>query len=123
MWGQSTAIKVLFDSLIAEKSDGTVIIGRGVPNEWIRNRQQIALNSYPVTGGRIGYQLTTSGRTVTLRLSGDTAKPTGYSIELPVLRDNIAHVSTGGAVVDQVTGTVRLPRGTTQATVVLRRAP
>ncbi|MEV6266824.1 sugar-binding protein [Kribbella sp. NPDC051936] len=123
MWGQSTATKVLFDSLIAEKSDGTVIIGRGVPNEWIRNRQQIALNSYPVTGGRIGYQLTTSGRTVTLRLSGDTAKPTGYSIELPVLRDNIAHVSTEGAVVDQVTGTVRLPRGTTQATVVLRRAP
>ena len=123
MWGQSTATKVLFDSLIAEKSDGTVIIGRGVPNEWIRNREKIALHGYPVTGGRIGYQLSTSGRTVTLRLSGDTAKPTGYSIELPVLRDNIAYVSTKGAVIDQVTGTVRLPRGITQATVVLRRAP
>ena len=62
MWGQSTATKVLFDSLIAEKADGTVIIGRGVPNEWIRDRQKIGLDRYPVTnGGRVGYRLTTSG--------------------------------------------------------------
>ncbi|TDW92747.1 hypothetical protein EV137_0007 [Kribbella pratensis] len=121
MWGQSTATKVLFDSLIAEKSDGTVIIGRGVPNEWIRTRQKIGLNSYPVTnGGRLGYQLTTAGKTVTLQLTGNTATPTGYSLELPALRNNIAYVAAKGATINQSAGTIHLPRGTTHATVVLR---
>ncbi len=121
MWGQSTATKVLFDSLIAEKSDGTVIIGRGVPNEWIRTRQKIGLNSYPVTnGGRLGYRLTTAGKTVTLQLTGNTSTPTGYSLELPALRNNIAYVAAKGATVNQAAGTIHLPRGTTHVTVVLR---
>jgi len=121
MWGQSTATKVLFDSLIAEKSDGTVIIGRGVPNEWIRNRQKIGLTSYPVTnGGRLGYQLTTAGKTVTLQLTGNTSTPTGYSLELPALRNNIAYVAAKGATINQTAGTIHLPRGTTRVTVVLR---
>lgn len=121
MWGQSTATKVLFDSLIAEKSDGTVIIGRGVPNEWIRNQQKIGLTSYPVTnGGRLGYQLTTAGKTVTLQLTGNTSTPTGYSLELPALRNNIAYVAAKGATINQTAGTIHLPRGTTRVTVVLR---
>lgn len=121
MWGQSTATKVLFDSLIAEKSDGTVIIGRGVPNEWIRNQQKIGLTSYPVTnGGRLGYQLTTAGKTVTLQLTGNTSTPAGYSLELPALRNNIAYVAAKGATINQTAGTIHLPRGTTRVTVVLR---
>ncbi|RZT16710.1 hypothetical protein EV649_4243 [Kribbella sp. VKM Ac-2569] len=121
MWGQSTATKVLFDSLIAEKSDGTVIIGRGVPNEWIRTQQKIGLNGYPVTnGGRLGYQLTTAGKTVTLQLTGNTSTPTGYSLELPALRNNIAYVAAKGATINQTAGTIHLPRGTTHVTVVLR---
>lgn len=121
MWGQSTATKVLFDSLIAEKSDGTVIIGRGVPNEWIRNRQKIGLNDYPVANGsRLGYQLTTAGKTVTLQLTGNTATPTSYSLELPALRNNIAYVAARGATINQTAGTIHLPHGTTRVTVVLR---
>ncbi|MEU4192396.1 sugar-binding protein [Kribbella sp. NPDC026611] len=118
MWGQSTATKVLFDSLIAEKSDGTVIIGRGVPNEWIRTHQKIALDSYPVTnGGRIGYALTTAGKTVTLKFTGNT---TAYSIELPALRGNIANVSVKQATINQSAGTIHLPTGTKQVTITLR---
>jgi hypothetical protein len=121
MWGQSTATKVLFDSLLAEKADGSVIIGRGVPDEWLRDRQKIALNNYPVSNGkRIGYRLTTSGKYVSLELSGDAV--TGYSIELPALRNNVAGVSVKGATVNQAAGTVLLPAGTKHATITLQRA-
>jgi hypothetical protein len=123
MWGQSTATKVLFDSLIAEKSDGTVIIGRGVPNEWLRSRQKIGLDRYPVTnGGRVGYRLTTSGTRVTIQLSGDVRDVTAYSIELPALKNNVAQVSVKGATVDQATGKIRLPSGTRHVTITLRHA-
>ncbi|GAA1721585.1 hypothetical protein GCM10009745_83210 [Kribbella yunnanensis] len=118
MWGQSTATKVLFDSLIAEKSDGTIIIGRGVPTEWIRDHQKIGLNRYPARNGtRVGYQLTTIGRRVTIRFTGP---PTTYSLELPTLRNNIASVSARGAVIDQAAGTIKLPRGTQTATITLK---
>ncbi|MFG1911398.1 sugar-binding protein [Kribbella sp. NPDC048928] len=122
MWGQSTATKVLFDSLIAEKADGTVIIGRGVPDEWLRgNGKKIGLDSYPTTnGGRLGYQLTTAGKTVTIQFSGDTRRPTGYSIELPALRNNIANVSVHSATINQAAGTIHLPQGTSRVTIVLK---
>ncbi|MET7279900.1 sugar-binding protein [Kribbella sp. NPDC005582] len=118
MWGQSTATKVLFDSLIAEKSDGTIIIGRGVPTEWIRDHQKIGLTRYPARNGtRVGYQLTTVGKRVTIRFSGPA---TTYSLELPVLRNNVAAVSVRGAAVDQGAGTIKLPRGTSMVTITLK---
>ncbi|NUR95633.1 MAG: sugar-binding protein, partial [Kribbellaceae bacterium] len=117
MWGQSTATKVLFDSLIAEKSDGSVIVGRGVPDEWLRgNGQKIALNNYPVSGGRLGYQLSVAGRTVTIQFTGKTPPA---SIELPGLRDNIANVSVTSTV-NEAAGTILVPRGTSRVTIVLR---
>ncbi|HZX06209.1 sugar-binding protein [Kribbella sp.] len=121
MWGQSTATKVLFDSLIAEKSDGTVIVGRGVPDEWLRgNGEKIGLDDYPITNGaRLGYHLTTAGKTVTIQFTGDTNRATGYSIELPGLRNNIQNVSAKAGI-DQAAGRVKLPRGTTRVTIVLR---
>jgi hypothetical protein len=120
MWGQSTATKVLFDSLIAEKSDGTVIVGRGVPDEWLRgNGQKIGLNDYPISGGRLGYQLSVAGKTVTIQFTGATTQASAYSIELPVLRNNIVNVSVK-SVVDQSAGTIRVPRGTNRVTIVLR---
>jgi hypothetical protein len=119
MWGQSTATKVLFDSLVAQKSDGTVIIGRGVPNEWITGRQKIAIDNYPVADGkRLGFRLTASGKTVSIELTGDG--PTGYSIELPALKDNIASVSVKGVAINQTGGTVLLPGGTKRVTITLQ---
>ncbi|NIK58981.1 sugar-binding protein [Kribbella shirazensis] len=121
MWGQSTATKVLFDSLIAEKSDGTVIVGRGVPNEWVRTQEKIGLDDYPITnGGRLGYRLTTAGKSVTIQFTGDTSRATGYSVELPALRNNIAGVSVDSATVNESAGTIQLPRGTTRVTITLR---
>lgn len=121
MWGQSTATKVLFDSLLAQKSDGSVIIGRGVPNEWVQGRQKIAVDNYPVSDGqRIGFRLTASDKTLSIELTG--ARVPGYSIELPALKENIANVSVKGAKIDQTAGTVLLPSGTQRVTITLRHA-
>ena len=42
-WGMAEANKVLLDSLAAQSSDGTLIVGRGVPAAWLQQR--------PVDGG------------------------------------------------------------------------
>lgn len=61
MWGQSTAIKVLWDSLIVQKADSTLLIGRGMPAEWIESGKKTVIRDYPLNGGRkIGFSLVSS---------------------------------------------------------------
>ncbi len=119
MWGQSTATKVLFDSLIAEKVDDTVIIGRGIPVEWLTNGQNIEIANYPVkNNNRIGYKLTTTGATVTLEFTGDVSK-VPFSLELMGLKNNIK--SAGGLSFNQEKGTVTVPAGTQKVTVQMKK--
>ncbi|MCX2951594.1 hypothetical protein [Lentzea sp. NEAU-D7] len=122
MWGQANASKVLLDSLAAEKLDGTVIIGRGVPNQWLRDGATTSVGNYPIAGGRrMGAAITASGANVTLTLTG--AVPAGgVRFELPAfLGGNIARASAG--TVDNAKGVVALPPGTTSVTVTLARPP
>lgn len=58
MWGQATATKVLLDSILSVKYDGTVIIGRGIPEEWLTPDNRISVENYlAFDGRRIGYSL------------------------------------------------------------------
>jgi len=123
MWGQATATKVLFDSLIAQKADGTLIIGRGAPKDWIAKGKKISLDDYPTLGGgRVGYSTRSTGTAVTLTFSGKRGDATAFSIELLGLKDNVAKVSTRKAVVDEHAGTVRVPASTKKVTITLRHA-
>lgn len=118
MWGQSTATKVLFDSLIAAKADGTAIIGRGVPKEWIADGQEIEVKDYPVNdNARMGFNINTKGKTVTLTLTGDNSK-TPVSLELLAFKDNISKADN--FAYDNATGVVTVPAGTKTVTVELK---
>jgi hypothetical protein len=117
-WGMANANMVLLDSLVAERADGSLVIGRGVPDAWIRSGQVIKLANVPIAGGeRAGLTIRTSGRTVTLTLTGQ--RPTGPVLfQLPAFVANIAHASAG--VVSDKTGTVTLTPATSSVTVRLK---
>jgi hypothetical protein len=117
-WGSADANLTLLDSLVAERGDGTLIVGRGVPSEWVRTGQVIDLANVPVNEGhRLGLRISTQGRRVTLRLTG--AQPGGPVLfQLPAFVGNIAG-STAGAI-DPATGTVTLSASTRAVTVTLR---
>jgi len=117
-WGMANANLVLLDSLVAQRSGGTLIVGRGVPASWTRTGQVIKLANVPVAGGaRIGLTITTRGDAVTLTLTGSRLAA-AVDFELPVFAGNIARASAG--TVDQATGVVTLPATTRTVTVVLR---
>ncbi|MCJ8014729.1 Ig-like domain-containing protein [Paenibacillus sp. KQZ6P-2] len=121
MWGQSTATKVLFDSLIAEKIDGNVIIGRGVPEEWlVHSAAPIEISNYPISDKRrMGYKIESTGKEVTLTLTGDS--PSGEVwFNLPFFKNNIESANAG--TVDNDAGLITLPSGTTSVTVKLKKA-
>ena len=97
MWGQSTATKVLYDALIAEKLGEKVIVGRGIPKEWTAEGQApVEIKDYTVEGAKkAGYKMTTTGKQVEVAFTGDTLE-VPYSVELISLKDNISKVVTDG---------------------------
>jgi Carbohydrate binding module (family 6) len=126
MWGQANATKVLIDSLIAEKTDGSVIIGRGVPNAWAVNGNVVELSNFPIANNnRMGFKLEggasnhTNGLQqgqVRLTLTGTT--PSGGAVlDLRAFLGNIGSVTAG--TIDNVNGTVTLGPGITTTTVTL----
>jgi len=120
-WGMAQANNVLLDALVAQKSDGTLIVGRGVPAQWLRNGSTISVSNFPTTGDRrLGLTMSSSGRSVTLTLSGQL--PQGkILLQIPSFIDNMASTSSG--TLDQDTGTVTLAPRSGSVTVRLRKAP
>jgi hypothetical protein len=118
-WGMANANLVLLDSLVAERSDGSLIVGRGVPGSWVSSGQVIALANVPADGGHLGLTIRTSGNAVTLTLTG--SHPAGPVLfQLPAFVRNIAAASAGH--VDEASGTVTLAPAATTVTVRLRHA-
>jgi hypothetical protein len=117
MWGQSVATKVLVDSLMAEKSDGKVIVGRGIPNEWVTNGKVIELSNYPIKDNkRMGVKIEGLSSAVRLTLTGNA--PAGDILfNLPVFAGNISSATAGS--IDNTAGLVTIPSGTTSVTVYI----
>ena len=118
-WGSGDANLVLQSSLVAERGDGSLIVGRGVPDSWVHGGKVIKLANVPVDrGDHLGLSITTHGTVVKLQLTGD--QPGGPVLfQLPAFVDNIAWAS--GGQVDQQTGTVTVPASTRTLTVQMER--
>lgn len=118
MWGQSMNTKVLLNSMLVEKADGTIIAGRGIPLTWNADGEEIAISNWLCTGGkRIGFNMKTEGLTVTFNLTGD-ALTSDVSLELPVTVENIESVSAG--TFDNATGAVTIPAGVTTVVITMK---
>jgi hypothetical protein len=120
-WGIAGSDKVLLDSIVAQRTDGSVLVGRGVPPGWLRTGLPIAVANFPTTAGkRSDFTIEADGTAVHLTVAGAT--PAGKILfELPSFVANIASTSSG--VVDQHAGTVSLAPGLRHVTVTLRHAP
>ena len=120
-WGMAGADRVLLDSLVAQRSDGTLVVGRGLPPDWLDRGTPISVTNFPTTAGhRASITISSVGRSVSLSVRGTV--PTGpVQLQLPSFVRNIASASTGK--INQATGTVTLPSALRHVTVSLRRAP
>ena len=117
-WGMANANMVLLDSLAAQRADGSLVVGRGVPSSWVAAGKLISLANFPTVAGRhLGLAIRSSGSSVTLTLSGQA--PAGPVLfQLPAFVGNIAHASAG--TVDEMAGTVTLATTVRTVTVQLK---
>jgi len=119
-WGIAMGDLGLLDSFASQRTDGGLIVGRGVPNSWVASGQRIAMSNFPtIDGHRIGVAIATRGDAVTLKLTGKLPGPVTF--ELPAFVNNIASASAG--TIDNGAGTVTVSAHTRSVTVTLAHAP
>jgi hypothetical protein len=102
-----------------QRSDGDLVVGRGVPGAWLSGGSPIQLANMPTTDGHhLGLTIQGHGSSVTLTLTGQ--QPAGPVLfQLPAFVNNIVSASAG--TVDQQTGTVTLSPTVRSVTVQLKR--
>jgi len=126
-WPISAQQQGLLQSIAARALNGTVYVGRGVPNSWIAAGQTIAVgnltNTYNVTSGArstygVSIQVTKpgAGRVVTVSLSGSV--PGGVQIQLPIFL-TVGVSSVSGGSYNATTHTVTADSGATSIAVTL----
>jgi len=103
---------------VAQAADGTLIVGRGIPNDWVTPGKAISVTNVPTTNrNRISIRISASERSVTLTLIGSARS---VLFQLPLFVDNIATSSAGSVV--QATGTIALSAQVRTVTVLLRHS-
>ena len=119
-WGMSQANGVLLASLAAVRTDGVLVVGRGVAPQWLGTNRAISVSNFPTSNGRrLSFKISSKGRSVSLMLRGQ--RPVGPVLfQLPQFVENIQSASVGR--IDQRSGTVTLSPAMRSVTVQLRAA-
>ncbi|MDE3087071.1 MAG: hypothetical protein KGJ77_09935 [Acidobacteriota bacterium] len=119
-WGMAEANQVLLDSLAAQSSDGSLIVGRGIPAGWLSAGESVSVDNFPTMDGRrIGLRISSSGDAVTLTLRGPRVGPVRF--EPPAFVGDVASSSAG--TVDETDGIVTLGPSVSSVVVQLRSPP
>jgi hypothetical protein len=119
-WGLAGADKVLLDSIVAQAANGSLVVGRGIPDAWL-GQAPVSVENFAATGGRrLGVRIVAHGRSLSFSFSG-RLPPGPVLLELPAFVHGVATTSTG--TTNEHTGTVTLPPGSRRAVVTLRRLP
>ena len=119
-WGQSSTAKLLLESVVAEFYDGKVLIGRGIPNEWLKPGKVVEATNVPIShNGRIDVKFEAiSDKQVKLEIKG--ARPANVVLfSLPIFIDNIESTSAG--TIDKIEDWVILSPSVRNVTVTLKK--
>ena len=125
-WGLGYDKQALLESCIAIKTDGRVIIGRGIPAHWSKPGDIIEWQDVRINNNKkLDFKIDFSDKSVTLNLSGD--QPQGDIIfNLPAFVNNIAKVTIDGEEATSYTnssGQVVIPSKSANIKVELKKKP
>lgn len=102
-------------SLISERDDGTLIIGRGTPDYYLSNNESFSVDNYTLSSGTtVSMDVVVEKNQVDISVYSSTA--VAIQAEFSAFRDNIEYSSAG---FDSDSGIVTAPEGTTSITVRL----
>jgi hypothetical protein len=95
-WALSFIKQTLLESIVSVKADGQIIIGRGVPDEWLKAGQEIVWRDVRVNDNyKIDLFIKGLEKCIQIQVDPPTLAK-NLLIDFPLLKDNIDQVSVGG---------------------------
>lgn len=122
-WGLGFIKQALLEACISVKTDGTVIIGRGIPDYWLKNGNTISWKDVPINNGKkLDFSVVVEENVIILKMEGD--EPCGNAVfDLPIFVGNIASVTVDGKKINTFhneTGKIEIQPGNKEVRVVLK---
>lgn len=92
-WGLGFLRQAMLQMCLSAHVDGTLIIGRGIPNEWLNSEKSIAWKNIRINEGKkVDLRIQKIGKTIKILLAGDDTKG-NIVIDFPLCVSNIKNVS------------------------------
>lgn len=76
-WVGSDFIRAVRNMFVYETDDDALVLGAGVPADWVRDPSGVEVKRLPTYYGVLNYAMKQEGRNVTLKLTGDVRVPKG----------------------------------------------
>ncbi|HDM37475.1 MAG TPA: hypothetical protein ENG55_00270, partial [Candidatus Omnitrophica bacterium] len=74
-------------SLFVYEKDGRLILGGGIPEEWLSERKDVSIGNLPTYYGNINYTIKKKDKnTLRIKIWGDAVPPTGFIFKSPLTR-------------------------------------
>jgi hypothetical protein len=87
-WGLGFVRQALLQLCVSVHVDGTVILGRGIPDHWLNSGRAIAWNNVHVNNGKkINFSIRKDKNKIFIRLDGDNIDGK-IEVDLPVMKGN-----------------------------------
>jgi hypothetical protein len=117
-WGSSFTKQAILQACVSVQADGSVILGRGILDSWLKPGDCIAWENVNINNGRtFNFSIVSRGNEIDLEMNGD--EPEGEVIlDLPIMKDNVEYATEGEV---QASGSVRIKGNVSKLTVRLKQ--
>lgn len=106
-WALGFIRQAMLQMCVSVKTNGDVIIGRGIPDEWVLSGKPIAWQKVRINNGKaINLNINKNGKAIVIRIDGDVNEG-NFIVDIPFCKDKIQNVNAeGGKVIgfDSSTG-------------------
>lgn len=76
-WVGSDFIRAVRNMFVYETDDEALVLGAGIPAEWVRDPVGVEVKRLPTYYGTLNYSMKTKGKSVVVKLTGDRRAPKG----------------------------------------------
>lgn len=91
-WGLGFIRQGMIQMCVSVKANSDVIIGRGIPNEWLNSQKKIAWRNVHISGGKkINLSIQKKDAMIEVTIDGDTNNG-AFIVDFPICKDNIKDV-------------------------------
>lgn len=93
-WGLAFIRQTMLQLCVSVHVDGTIILGRGITDEWLNSGKAVAWENVRINNGKkIGFSIQKTGKEINIYIKGDTTEE-AVLVDIPMCINNISSANS-----------------------------